>query len=99
MDGAVFPPLFPDGDAQMRRELPVHSITKIAARTIAAVGAVMFTAGFGLLLMQFYLWSRTGQMLPVIPWLYWQEAGMPASVWVTVAGGLLAVAGAIMSDE
>jgi hypothetical protein len=38
-------------------------------------------------------------MRPAIPWLYWREAGVPASIWPTVAGGgLLAVAGTIASE-
>jgi hypothetical protein len=83
----------------MRQQVRVSSIAKITAHTIAAVGAAVFTAGFALLLAEFYMWSKTGQMRPVMPWLYWQQVGMPASVWATVAGGVLAVAGVIISDE
>jgi hypothetical protein len=55
----------------MRQQVRVSSIAKITALTIAAVGAAVFTAGFALLLVEFYMWSKTGQMRPVMPWLYW----------------------------
>jgi hypothetical protein len=83
----------------MRQQVRVSSIAKMTALTIAAVGAAVLTAGFALLIVEFYMWSKTGQMRPMIPWLYWQQIGMPASVWATVAGGLLALAGVIISDE
>jgi hypothetical protein len=83
----------------MRQEVRVRSIAKITAGTIAAFGVAVFMAGFALLIVEFYMWSKTGQVRPVISWLYWQRIGMPASVWATLAGGLLAVVGAIISGE
>lgn len=68
-------------------------------RVVTAVGAALFIAGFSLLIIEFFVWAKTGEMRAAIPWLYWREAGVPASIWVTVAGGLLAVAGAIVSES
>jgi hypothetical protein len=54
----------------------------------AVIGAGVCAAGSTLLLAESALWLETGRMHTAAASLYWQEAGVPASIWATVAGGL-----------